>query len=178
MVVACRPSRREPVTVTGLADFNDLAVDAARQALGRCCSSESWIAAVLAGRPYQSLDTLLGASGAAVASMREPDLREALSGHPRIGASTAPTSWSSREQARVGDADAETKAALAAGNQAYELHFGHIYLACATGRGAGELLGFLRARLRNDRESEWRVVATELAKINAIRLRKMIGGES
>src|SRR5215471_6894680 len=55
--------------------------------------------------------------------------------------------------------------ALAEGNAAYERRFGHIYLACATGRTAGELLTFLRDRLGNDRAAEWRVVAAELAKI-------------
>jgi 2-oxo-4-hydroxy-4-carboxy-5-ureidoimidazoline decarboxylase len=177
-VVATSAPRREPVTVTGLADFNHLADDAARDALRRCCTSQCWIAAVMAGRPYPSLDILVCASDAAVSQMTESDLRAALAGHPRIGARTAPASWSSREQAAVSDADEETRQALAEGNRAYEQRFGHIYLACATGRSAAELLGFLRSRLANDSATEWRVVAGELAKINEIRLRKLIGGES
>src|SRR5262249_59375832 len=83
--------------------------------------------------------------------------------------------WSSQEQARVRSADSDLRRALAEGNEAYERRFGHIYLACATGRSAGELLAFLRDRLGNDRATEWRVVAAELAKINRIRLRKLVG---
>jgi 2-oxo-4-hydroxy-4-carboxy-5-ureidoimidazoline decarboxylase len=60
--------------------------------------------------------------------------------------------------------------ALADGNEAYEQRFNHIYLVCATGRSAGELLALLRERLGNDPGTEWEVVRRELAKINRIRL--------
>jgi 2-oxo-4-hydroxy-4-carboxy-5-ureidoimidazoline decarboxylase len=165
------------VTMTGLAGFNILADDVVREALGGCCSSACWIEAVAAGRPYQSEDALLAASDAAVAAMSEADLSEAMAGHPRIGDRPAPASWSSQEQARLGHADAGTLQALADGNVSYEQQFGHIYLACAAGRSADELLAFLRERLGNDRDTEWQVVAGELAKINRIRLRKLLGGQ-
>jgi 2-oxo-4-hydroxy-4-carboxy-5-ureidoimidazoline decarboxylase len=67
--------------------------------------------------------------------------------------------------------------ALADGNADYERRFGHIYLACATGRCGAELLEFLRQRLGNSRETEWLVVAAELAKINQIRLRGLLAGQ-
>ncbi len=66
--------------------------------------------------------------------------------------------------------------ALADGNAAYERRFGHIYLVCATGRTAGELLALLTARLENDPDTEWGVVRSELQQINRIRLRKLLGG--
>ncbi len=83
--------------------------------------------------------------------------------------------WSSQEQAGVARADDALRRALAEGNEEYERRFGHIYLACATGKDAAELLAFLRGRLGNDPAAEWRVVAAELAKINQIRLRKLVG---
>jgi 2-oxo-4-hydroxy-4-carboxy-5-ureidoimidazoline decarboxylase len=86
-----------------------------------------------------------------------------------------PVKWSGQEQAGVRGADELVLRGLAEGNGAYELRFGHIYLACATGRSAQELLDFLNQRLGNDRPAEWRVVAGELARINQIRLRKLIG---
>jgi 2-oxo-4-hydroxy-4-carboxy-5-ureidoimidazoline decarboxylase len=177
-------------------EFNRLPAESARQALRRCCSSGRWIDAVLAGRPYAGTDELLAASDAAVATMGEVDLREAMAGHPRIGGAAgavrsgaagavrggspdaAPAEWSGQEQAGVRDADDEVRRALADGNAAYEQRFGHIYLACATGRTATELLAFLRSRLGNDRETEWDVVASELAAINQIRLRKLLEGEA
>jgi 2-oxo-4-hydroxy-4-carboxy-5-ureidoimidazoline decarboxylase len=66
---------------------------------------------------------------------------------------------------------------LAAGNRAYEERFGHIYLVCATGRSAAELLGILRERLRNEPEAERQVVRGELRKINELRLTKLLGGQ-
>ncbi|HUZ54794.1 MAG TPA: 2-oxo-4-hydroxy-4-carboxy-5-ureidoimidazoline decarboxylase [Streptosporangiaceae bacterium] len=173
-------------------EFNGMPEEAARHALRDCCSAGRWIDAVAAGRPYPSMRSLLGASDAAVAALGEADLREALAGHPRIGdrrvvdgpaagqaggaGEGEAAGWSMQEQAGVSGADAELRQALADGNVEYEQRFGHIYLACATGRSAAELLAFLRERLGNDRETEWRVVASELAKINQIRLRKLTGG--
>jgi len=174
-------------------EFNRLPADAAGQALRRCCSSGRWIDAVLAGRPYPDMEALLAASDAAVAVLSEGDLDEAMAGHPRIGghspaagrgatassggADQEPVGWSSREQAGVSCAGDELRQALADGNAAYEQRFGHIYLACATGRNAAELLTSLRSRLGNDRETEWAVVVSQLAKINQVRLRKLLDGE-
>jgi len=163
------------VTVTDLDAFNGLASEAARERLTACCAAPAWTVAVAAGRPYPNLEALLTGSDAAVAAMSESDLRSALDGHPRIGDRPLPGSWSDGEQAGVSGAGEALKQALAAGNAAYERRFGHIYLACATGRNGAELLGFLRERLGNDPGAEWRVVATELAKINRIRLRALIG---
>jgi 2-oxo-4-hydroxy-4-carboxy-5-ureidoimidazoline decarboxylase len=81
---------------------------------------------------------------------------------------------SSEEQTGVRGADDSLRQQLDAGNAEYERRFGHIYLACATGRSASELLAFLRERLGNDPGTEWSVVASELAKINRIRLRKLL----
>jgi len=159
-------------------DFNRLPDDAVRQALRRCCSSGRWIDAVVAGRPYRDLDALLAASDAAVATLTEADLGEAMAGHPRIGERREPAGWSGQEQAGVRGADDELRRALAEGNAAYEQRFGHIYLACATGWDAAELLALLRSRLGNDRATEWGVVASELAKINRIRLRKLLDLET
>jgi 2-oxo-4-hydroxy-4-carboxy-5-ureidoimidazoline decarboxylase len=157
-------------------EFNRLPDEAVRQELRRCCASGRWIDAVAAGRPYPDLAALLAASDAAVAALSEADLREAMTGHPRIGEQHEPADWSGREQAGVRGADDDLRRALADGNATYERRFGHIYLACATGRDAAELLAFLRSRLGNDRETEWGVVASELAKINQIRLRKLLDG--
>jgi 2-oxo-4-hydroxy-4-carboxy-5-ureidoimidazoline decarboxylase len=160
-------------------EFNRLPGDAVRQELRACCSSCRWIDAVAGGRPYDSEAALLAASDAAVAGMTEAELGEALAGHPRIGdrrvAEAGQGSWSGQEQAGVRDAEASLRQSLDEGNAEYERRFGHIYLACATGRSAAELLAFLRERLGNDTEMEWSVVASELAKINQIRLRKLLG---
>jgi 2-oxo-4-hydroxy-4-carboxy-5-ureidoimidazoline decarboxylase len=183
-----------------LADLNALPEEAARQALKDCCASPRWAAAVAAGRPYASVAGLLRQSDAAVAGLEPADLRDALSGHPRIGERSAgkrsadhqtagqqngndadrsdsdADRWSRAEQAGMDGAAALTKRALADGNEAYERRFGHIYLVCATGRTAADLLAVLSARLENDPDTEWGVVRSELQKINRIRLGKLLGG--
>src|SRR6266545_4592999 len=61
---------------------------------------------------------------------------------------------SRQEQAGVAGAETATLHALAAGNEAYQRRFGHVYLVCATGRTAAELLALLRARLGNEPGAE------------------------
>ncbi len=158
----------------GLPAFNALPDGQARDALLACCSAAHWAEEVAAGRPYPSLASLLDRAAAA---LTEEDVRQALAGHPRIGQapSRPQSSWSRSEQAGVAAADDRVLACLAAGNRAYEERFGHIYLVCAAGRGAPELLEILRERLRNDPEAERRVVRDELRKINELRLTRLIG---
>jgi 2-oxo-4-hydroxy-4-carboxy-5-ureidoimidazoline decarboxylase len=166
---------REPA---GLAELNAMPAGAARPALTACCASAAWVSAVLAGRPYESAARLLRQSDEAVARLGPEDLREALAGHPRIGERTGEAGqggWSRAEQAGMAGAAERTRQALADGNEAYERRFGHIYLVCATGRSADELLALLRARLANDGGTEWLVVRSELKKINRIRLQKLVG---
>jgi 2-oxo-4-hydroxy-4-carboxy-5-ureidoimidazoline decarboxylase len=157
-------------------ELNGLTPEAVKRVLRTCCASARWIEAVAAARPYAGEAALLSASDDAVASLTDADLREALEGHPRIGDRRVEAgSLSGQEQAGVRGADDSLRQALDAGNAEYESRFGHIYLACATGRSASELLALLRKRLTNDPGTEWRVVASELAKINQIRLRKLLG---
>jgi 2-oxo-4-hydroxy-4-carboxy-5-ureidoimidazoline decarboxylase len=161
--------------VAGLAELNELPAGAARPALLGICAAPGWADAVIAGRPYRSADELLARSDAAVTALTAGELEQALAGHPRIGASTAGHRWSAGEQAGAAAADRQTRQALADGNAAYERKFGHIYLVCASGRSAPELLELLRTRLDHDTETEWREIRSELKKINRIRLGTLIG---
>jgi 2-oxo-4-hydroxy-4-carboxy-5-ureidoimidazoline decarboxylase len=160
---------------TGLAALNALPADAARERLLACCSSARWADEMVSGRPYASAGELLARSDRAVAGLAQADLERALAGHPRIGRPSGPAGgWSRREQAGVQTADAATAAALAEGNEAYERRFGHIYLACASGRDGAELLALLRERLGNDPATEWEIVRRELGQINRIRLGRLL----
>ena len=178
--------------------FNQLPPRAAWQTLLECCSAPGWAEHMTAGRPYSSAEDAIRQSGAIVAALSAADLAEALAGHRRIGerpdTSQACTSqhsasqhgtsqpparavdWSSQEQSGVDADDTATTRALAAANLEYEQRFGHIYLVCASGRTGQELLALLRGRLANKPEDEWQVVRTELQKINAIRLQRLLAG--
>lgn len=164
----------------GLAAFNRLPVDRAGAELLSCCASPAWVEQMLAARPYRSLDEVTALNDRVVAGLSEAELDAALAGHPRIGERAATSDrrdWSGQEQAGVGGAADGVRHALADGNRDYERRFGHVYLVCATGRTAEEMLALLHRRLGNDPATEWAVVRDELAKINRIRLTKLLEGE-
>jgi 2-oxo-4-hydroxy-4-carboxy-5-ureidoimidazoline decarboxylase len=151
--------------------LNSLSEDDARRALLACCAAPRWVEEVTAGRPYRSIEAL---HAAAEAALTDIDVADGLAGHPRIGERTA-DQRSRREQRGVSGASTEVLAALAEGNREYERRFGHVYLVCATGRDADQLLGLLRDRLGNDPDTERAVVRGELVAINRIRLDRMLG---
>jgi allantoicase len=162
----------------GLRWLNSLPTAQAEELLATCCRARAWVERMAAGRPYADLDALLEAGDRAVAELDRDDLSEALAAHPRIGGQAAGPSpeaaWSRREQAAVGDAGDEVRAALAEGNRAYEERFGHVFLVRADGRSAEEMLAALRERLANDPDTEWRAVADELRQITRLRLERLL----
>ncbi|MEV6339919.1 2-oxo-4-hydroxy-4-carboxy-5-ureidoimidazoline decarboxylase [Nocardia vinacea] len=160
----------------GLAEFNALPEAEANAALLLCCSAPEWARALVAGRPYANIDAVFDTADAVLAELSEAQIDRALDGHPRIGA-RPDTAASAREQAGVAGAEDAVRAGLAEGNLAYEEKFGHIYLVCATGKSGDELLELLTARLGNDPATERRVMRTELAKINRIRLARLLVGD-
>ena len=113
--------------------------------------------------------------------MDSADILEAFEHHPRIGADiealrkkfAATASLSESEQASVVHASEQTLVALRDGNREYEQRYGHIFIVCATGKSAEEMLEFLHARMDNEPENELRIAAAEQAKITQIRLEKI-----
>lgn len=168
--------------MTGVAAFDAAPDDELRVGLRGCCAAESWVENMIAGRPYRSEPALYAASDHATFALDADGLAQALGGHPRIG-DAAPAhggdrrsaAWSRGEQAGVATADTSLLGDLAAANSEYERRFGHVYLVCASGRDAAELLAICRSRLDNDPETERGVVIGELAKINQLRLAKLLG---
>jgi 2-oxo-4-hydroxy-4-carboxy-5-ureidoimidazoline decarboxylase len=151
--------------------INQLSEDEARRELTAVCHAPRWVSKLLAGRPYASAAEVYRAAEA----LTDADVLDALAGHPRIGERRAEDAVSAGEQAAVAGADDEIRAALAEGNRRYEERFGQVYLVAATGRSAAELLADLRERLANDPAIERGVRRRELARINRIRLRRLVG---
>ena len=63
---------------------------------------------------------------------------------------------------------------LAAANRDYYAKFGFIFIVCATGKTADEMLELCRSRMSNDLEMEIGVAAAEQQKITELRLRKLL----
>jgi 2-oxo-4-hydroxy-4-carboxy-5-ureidoimidazoline decarboxylase len=153
-----------------LASFNAAPEQEARSVMLACCASDRFAAAMAAGRPYPSLAAAESAVGTVFESLTWPDVLEAMDAHPRIGARGS--GQSAAEQSGVAD---DSRAALQAGNAAYEERFGHVFLICATGLSGEQMLAALRQRLENDETSERVVATTELRKITVLRVRKALG---
>ncbi|MGA5463997.1 2-oxo-4-hydroxy-4-carboxy-5-ureidoimidazoline decarboxylase [Mycobacterium sp. NPDC050041] len=161
----------------GLADFNRLPGPQRVRLLTGVCASPLWAQRVAAGAPYADVDTLLDVADRVLAELSEAEIDAALAGHPRIGGQVD-NAASAREQAGVMTAGDDVRAELTAKNRAYERRFGHVYLVCASGRSAEDLLATLTGRLANDAGTERRVLREELAKINRLRLRQLVGDPS
>ncbi|MBW3601780.1 MAG: allantoicase [Actinobacteria bacterium] len=138
-----------------------------------CCASRRWAAGVAGRRPFHDIARLEQAADAVWSDLGPEDWLEAFAAHPRIG-ERGSDGWSSSEQAGARDADEATLAALAEANRAYERRFGHVFLVCATGRGAGGMLDELRRRLGNDPPTELRVAAEEQRRITRLRLGRLL----
>lgn len=157
-----------------LDDFNAMPAPDAAAAVRPCVGIESWVEAVVAGRPYGDLDALLILADAHARTWSGAQVEAALADHPRIGerhaGSGASAAMSGREQGGV-SRDADVQARLAAGNAAYEERFDRIFLVRAAGRDADEILAMLENRLQNDPETELGVTAGQLREIAVLRLK-------
>jgi 2-oxo-4-hydroxy-4-carboxy-5-ureidoimidazoline decarboxylase len=164
-----------------LEHLNRLDEAAARAELERCCGASRWVERVLAARPFRDRDSLFAAAERALEELERTDWLEAFAHHPKIGdvaslrakyASTA--AWAGEEQRGAVAADERTLEALADGNRTYEERFGYIFIVCATGKNAAEMLSLLRGRLPNPPERELRNAAEEQMKITRLRLAKLL----
>lgn len=156
----------------GLRFLNSLPAEHAAAELEACCASPAWASRLAGMRPYRDVPALLAASDEVWNALPRSEWRRAFAAHPRIGERAG--GWSRREQAGVRDADNAVLDALVEGNRAYEERFGHVFLVCASGRTARDMLAELRERLGNDAETETVVAADEQRKITRLRLRRLL----
>lgn len=162
------------------AEFDDLNENEKYEALFKCCGSTSWANLMLTIFPVESLADVLVYADEKWAQCDEEDYLEAFMQHPKIGDKNllrekfaATSAWASNEQSGVNTASDDIIDALAKGNEDYEEKFGFIFIVCATGKSASEMLWLLESRLPNDPEKEIEIAAGEQAKITRIRLEKL-----
>ncbi len=156
----------------------DLATPAeAGELLRRCCGSPGWIARMVGRRPFEDQESLLTTAREEWFALTPTDWREAFAHHPQIGDReslrgrfAASGHLSEKEQAGLDGASVSVLDELADGNERYQAKFGYIFIVCATGRSAIEMLAMLRERLKNDPATEIQIAAVEQAKITELRL--------
>ena len=161
--------------------LNELPADEAVAEFAKCCGAKRWAETMTERRPYSSVEELTRIAGDTWASLSHEDWLEAFRSHPKIGeknaaeaVSTQAQHWSGQEQSGVRNADHDTIDSLAHLNRAYEEKFGFIFIVCATGKSAAEMLAILRERLQNDAATELPIAAAEQAKITELRLKKLV----
>jgi 2-oxo-4-hydroxy-4-carboxy-5-ureidoimidazoline decarboxylase len=163
-----------------IADFDHLPIEQKRELLQKCCGSTTWIDKMLAAPAVEDLVDLVETAEEKWWECSEKDWLEAFEHHPKIGdinslkkkyANTV--GWASNEQSGVTAAPDEILNALAKGNDDYEKKFGYIFIVCATGKSAGEMLEIFQSRLPNNAEEEIQIAADEQLKITKLRLEKL-----
>ena len=161
-------------------DFQVLPIEQAEEVLLLCCGSQNWANKIAQLRPFQSLEEVHNTAVRIWESLQVQEWPEAFAHHPRIGdrqalaarfASTR--NWSANEQAGVAVAEEEVLDRLALGNEEYSRRFGYVFLVCATGKSALEMLNLLEARINNSPEEELQIAQQEQQKIMLLRLDKM-----
>jgi OHCU decarboxylase len=152
----------------------------AQAALLRCCGTPRWAEQMTARRPFRDWADLFATAEQVWQGLTRADWLEAFAAHPKIGDLTSlhakfadTVAWAAGEQAGVAGALEDVLRALGDGNAAYEAKFGYIFIVCATGKSAAEMLAMLQERLRNDPKLELSIAAAEQMKMTRLRLEKL-----
>lgn len=164
-----------------LHELNILTKEQLQAELFKCCGSTTWVEKMLPFFPADDMAELLYDAEDQWYECSEADWLESFTHHPKIGdmeslkrrfATTA--GWASGEQEAVTQASQQTLEALASGNHEYEEKFGFIFIVCATGKSAPEMLELLQQRLKNTKQEEIKIAMDEQNKITQIRLQKLL----
>ena len=161
--------------------FNSLTDSEAFKEFEMCCGATNWVKRIIASRPIDSKDALLKVAEEIWFSLKSEDWLEAFTHHPKIGDIESlrekfhnTKSISENEQSGVNDASENTLKDLAKSNQLYEHKFGFIFIVCATGKSADQMLTLIKMRLNNNIETEMQNAAKEQNKITQLRLEKLL----
>ena len=164
-----------------LHEFNILPKEKLTEELTRCCGSSAWVKKMLPFIPADDMIELLEDAEEQWEQCSDADRKEAFAHHPEIGdldslkkkfASTG--AWASGEQNGINNAAEKTIEALAKGNKLYKEKFGYIFIVCATGKSAEEMLEILQSRLENPPEEEIKIAADEQNTITKLRIEKLL----
>jgi allantoicase len=172
---------REGRRAEGLRHLNALLPRQAKAAFLDCCGSPAWAREMNERRPFATAGELFAAADTLWQAGGRDEWLTAFRSHPEIGErkaeegqSSIGNAWSAAEQAGTHVAAAGTRERLAAANRDYRERFGHIFIVCATGRSAEEMLALCEQRLANPPERELEVAAEEQRKITRLRLEKLL----
>ena len=164
-----------------LESLNSLTISDANEQFETCCGAANWVEKMNQNRPFQNKDDLYQKAESIWYSLSSKDWLEAFTHHPKIGNIDSlrkkfhnTKSISKDEQSGINDAAESTLKDLAESNQLYQDKFGFIFIICATGKSADEMLALIKIRLNNNANEEMRNAAKEQNKITQLRLEKLL----
>jgi 2-oxo-4-hydroxy-4-carboxy-5-ureidoimidazoline decarboxylase len=159
--------------------FNDLEQSEKQALLTQCCGSSAWVDKMMKLTWADRLDDLFANAEKTWFECHEDDWKEAFLHHPKIGDINALRykfsldRFAGSEQSAVDQASEKFLQLLASLNKEYEEKFGYIFIVCATGKSAEEMLDLLTERLQNPAEEEIQIAMKEQNKITKLRLEKL-----
>ena len=147
----------------------------------KCCGAQAWARAMAERRPFKDAESMFEDADNVFELLSDEDWMTAFRAHPKIGEqkagdeqSEAALRWSAQEQSQAVTAPVGVLQALAAANREYEERFGFIFIVCATGRTADQMLSIIRQRITNPPAAEFRIAAKEQKRITQLRLQKLL----
>jgi OHCU decarboxylase len=171
--------------------INALVLEQAEKNFLACGGASRWARAMVARRPFRDTDEMIAVADEFWRELGPEDWLEAFGRHPRIGQkldapkaaadtqeSGVSRNWSAQEQSSVSRGSVDVVTRLAEANREYWERFGFIFIVCATGKTAEQMLAILEGRIQNDRAHELEVAAEELRQIMQIRLEKLLAAHS
>jgi len=166
------------VTIEAL---NALTPSEANKQFELCCGASNWVEKMNKNRPFHDKNEVYQQAESIWFSLSSEDWLEAFTHHPKIGDIDSlrkkfhnTKSISKNEQSGVNDVEKSTLNNLAKSNQLYEDKFGFIFIVCATGKSADEMLALIKMRLNKNAETEMQNAAKEQNKITQLRLEKLL----
>lgn len=167
-----------------LKELNNVSHEIANSAFLSCCGSRRWAKKMTEARPFADVSALFDQAEEIWQNLDAQDWLEAFAAHPKIGAKKAVShqtaqsaEWSKSEQSATENAADAVRKELDEANSLYLNKFGFIFIVCATGKSALEMLEICRARLGNKAEKEILIAAEEQRQITGIRLKKLLEAE-
>lgn len=158
--------------------INELTTGDLRARLMGCCRCSAWAERVAMSAPFSAADDLVKCCATQWVRATKEEILEAFSGHPQIGDMNALrnkyASTASTEQGQVIDAAEAVLLALRQKNRVYLEKFGFIFIICATGKSASEMLALLEERINNRPDEELANGAIEQGKIMKLRLSALL----
>lgn len=154
--------------------FNQLPRVDAVDELRKCCHNRRWAEAMADSRPFTSMEQVLEQADSHWADAREEDILEAFSGHARIGdielLCSRYAGRAMKEQGQLLESGESVIRELQQLNIDYEKRHGFIFIVCASGKKAEEMVALIKARIHRRRDMELAQGAREQAAITRLRL--------